>query len=126
RKRHEKQEVEIVRALKRMDIELEKLDIYRLDRGNIDIEMGINVQTYRGEGPKLIAPVLTDILGETVVILSEEVSPFPNSTTYLTFGSAKRYEVTTGVACAAQGGGLVSGDAYTKMEIGKGKYALAI
>src|SRR5690625_1366806 len=126
RKRHEKQEIEIVRALKRMDIELEKLDIYRLDRGNIDIEMGITLQMYRGEGPKLIAPILTNILKETIVVLSEDVSPFPNSTTYITFGSAKRYEVTTGIACAAQGGGLVSGDAYTKMEIGKGKYALAI
>src|SRR5699024_2233139 len=126
RQRHEKQEIQIIRALKQMDIHLEKIDIYRLEKGNIDIEMSIIFNDYHGEGPKLIAPVLTDILNETIVVTEEEISPFPNGVSFLTFGSAKQFEVETGVAIAAKGGGLISGDSFTTMELGQGKYALAI
>lgn len=126
RQRHEKQEIQIIRALKQMDIHLEKIDIYRLEKGSIDIEMSIIFHDYHGEGYKLIAPVLTDILQETIVVTEEEISPFPNGISFLTFGSAKQFEVETGVAVAAKGGGLISGDSFTTMELGKGKYALAI
>lgn len=126
RQRHEKQEIQIVRALKQMDIHLEKIDIYQLEKGNIDIEMSIIFYDYHGEGAKLIAPVLSDILQEIVVVTEEEISPFPNGVSFLTFSSAKRYVVETGVATAAKGGGLVSGDSFTTMEIGRGKYAIAI
>lgn len=126
RVRHERQEVQILRALKQLHIQIEKLDIYQLEKGNIDIEMTLIFYDYHGEGAKLIAPVLSDILKETIVVEEEEISPFPNGISFLTFGSAKQYEVTTGVAVAAKGGGLISGDAYTMMELGKGKYALAI
>ncbi|MBO1004444.1 stage II sporulation protein E [Pseudogracilibacillus auburnensis] len=126
RQRHEKQEIQIVRALKQMDIHLEKIDIYQLEKGTIDIEMSIIFYDYHGEGSKLIAPVLSDILQETIIVKEEEISPFPNGVSFLTFGSARQYTVETGVAVAAKGGGLVSGDSYTTMELGKGKYALAI
>ncbi|MDY0394862.1 SpoIIE family protein phosphatase [Virgibacillus halophilus] len=42
------------------------------------------------------------------------------------FGSAKEFVVQTGIANAAKGGGLISGDSYTTMELGEGKYAMAI
>src|SRR5699024_11782962 len=74
----------------------------------------------------IVAQILTDILYETIIVTDEEISPFPNGVSFLTFGSAKRFEVSTGAASAAKGGGLVSGDAFTMMELGKGKFALAI
>lgn len=126
REHHEKQEAEITHALNNMGIDLERLDIYQLEKGNIDIEMTIAFYQYRGEGVKLIAPVLSDILKEMVVVKEEKPSPFPNGYTYLSFGSAKEFIVETGVANAAKGGGLVSGDSYTTIELGVGKYALAI
>ena len=126
RQRHEKQEIQIIRAMKQLDIHLEKLEIYQLETGNIDISMSVIFYDYHGEGAKIIAPVLTDILDETVVVLEEEISPFPNGISFLTFGSARRFQVETGVALAAKGGGLVSGDSHTIMELGKGKFALAI
>lgn len=126
RVQHEKQEVQIVRAMKQLHIHIEKLDIYQLERGNVDIEMALIFYDYHGEGQKLIAPVLSDILKETIIVLEEEISPFPNGVSFLTFGSAKQFKVETGVAVAAKGGGLISGDSYTTMELGKGKYALAI
>src|SRR5699024_9163945 len=117
REHHEKQEEEIINALKNMGMTLEKLDIYRLEKGNVDIEMTISFYDYHGEGAKLIAPALSDILNEIVVVTHEEVSPFLNGCCYLGFGSAKEYVVSTGVASAGRGGGLISGDSHTTMEL---------
>lgn len=126
RENHELQEEEIVHALKGMGFEIEKLDIYSLDAGNVDIEMTLSFYDYKGEGAKIIAPVLSEILNETIVIKHEEISPFPNGYCYFSFGSAKKFVLDTGVSHAAKDGGLVSGDSYSTMELGAGKYALAI
>lgn len=126
REQHENQEIQIIHALKSIGIELEKLDIYRLDKGNVDIEMTASFYDYHGEGGKLIAPVLSDILNETIVVKQEDISPFPNGYSFLAFGSAKEFTVETGVSHAAKGGGVISGDSYTMMELGAGKYAMAI
>lgn len=126
RENHEQQEVEIVSALDHMGIELEKLDIYSLEKGNVDIEMTLSFYDYHGEGPKLIAPMLSDILKETVIVKNEDISPFPNGYCYLALGSAKKYIIEKGVAHAAKGGGLISGDSYSTIELGAGKYAMAI
>src|SRR5699024_1037359 len=45
---------------------------------------------------------------------------------YLALGSAKKFVVQAGIAHAAKGGGIISGDSYQTMEIDDGKYALAI
>src|SRR5690625_2793954 len=70
REHHEKQEMDIINSLNQLGIELEKLEIYRLEKGNVDIEMAASFDNYHGEGEKLIAPVLSEILEE--VIRSEE------------------------------------------------------
>jgi len=80
----------------------------------------------RGECEKLIAPMLSDILGETIVVHSEECATYPSGQCEVIFRSAKKFTVETGVAHAAKGGGLVSGDSFTTMEIGCGKFAIAI
>src|SRR5690625_1101756 len=126
REHHEKQEMDIINSLNQLGIELEKLEIYRLEKGNVDIEMAASFDNYHGEGEKLIAPVLSEILDEVIVVKQEEVSPFPSGYTFLAFGSAKQYVVETGVASAAKGGGIISGDSYVTMELGAGKYAMAI
>lgn len=126
RQRHEKQELQIIRAMKQLDIHLEKLEIYQLDKGDIDLTMTVVFYEYHGEGAKLIAPVLTDILREPIVVTEEEISPFPNGVSVLTFSSQRKFQVDTGYALAAKGGGLISGDSHTIMELGKGKFALAI
>jgi stage II sporulation protein E len=126
RQHHEQQEVQIIQALKQMGIELEKLDVFQLEKGNIDIEMTVSFYNYHGEASKLIAPALSDILNEMIIVKEEEISPFPNGSCYLAFGSAKEFVIETGVATAAKDGGLISGDSYTTIELGAGKYAMAI
>lgn len=126
RENHEQQEMDIVAALKQMGFEIMKLDIYSLKKGNIDIEMSLSVYEYHGEGQKIIAPLLSDILQESVVVKTEETSPLPNGYCHLCFTSAKNFVVDVGVAHAARGGGFISGDSYSAMELSSGKYALAI
>ena len=126
RQHHDLQETQIIHALKHIGIELEKVDIYQLEKGNVDIEITASFYEYRGEGAKLIAPVLSDILNEMIIVKEEEISPFPNGYSHLAFGSAKEYTIQTGAANAAKGGGLVSGDSFTTIELGAGKFAMAI
>lgn len=126
RENHYLQEEQIFHALQEFGIEVGYVDIYSLEKGNIDIEMSIPYCEGHGECEKLIAPMLSDILGETIVVKREECAVYPNDYCRVAFGSTKTFTVDTGVAYAAKGGGLVSGDSYSMIELATGKYAIAI
>lgn len=126
RETHHKQEDQILEAIQEFGIHIEHVEIYSLEQGNVDIDMTIPYCQGHGECEKLIAPMLSDILGETIVVNTEECSAYPNGFCHVTFRSAKAYAVATGVAHAAKDGGLVSGDSYSMIELGYGKYAIAI
>lgn len=123
---YDEQEAQIVAGLKNLGIEIEKLDIFQLEKGNVDIEIVASFYHYHGEGEKVIAPFLSELLDELIVVKEETISPFPNGYCYLAFHSAKKFVVETGIAHAAKGGGLISGDSFTEMDLGVGKYVLAI
>ncbi|MCM3588555.1 stage II sporulation protein E [Mesobacillus maritimus] len=126
RENHHKQEEQILNALQEFGIHIENVEIYSLEQGNVDIDMTIPYCGGHGECEKLIAPMLSDILGETILVNSEECSTIPTGFCHVTFRSAKAYTVMTGVANAAKDGDLVSGDSYSMIELGGGKYAIAI
>jgi stage II sporulation protein E len=126
RENHHKQEEQILEAIQEFGIHIEQVEIYSLEQGNVDIDMTIPYCGGHGECEKLIAPMLSDILGETILVNSEECSSYPNGFCHVTFRSAKAYAVDTGVAHAAKDGGLVSGDSYSMIELGGGKLAIAI
>lgn len=126
RENHYKQEEVILEALQEFGIQIENVEIYSLEQRNVDIEMTIPYCQGHGECEKLIAPMLSDILGETIVVNKEDCSVYPNGFCHVTFRSAKAFMVETGVAHAAKDGGFLSGDSYSTMELGCGKYAIAI
>ncbi|WP_223596363.1 stage II sporulation protein E [Neobacillus bataviensis] len=126
RENHYKQEEQIMEALQGFGIHIEQVEIYSLEPGNVDIEMSVPFCNGHGECEKLIAPMLSDILAETIIVNKEECATYPNEFCYVTFRSSKAYTVETGVAHAAKDGGLVSGDSYSTIELGFGKYAIAI
>ncbi|MFJ7931971.1 stage II sporulation protein E [Peribacillus sp. NPDC096622] len=126
RKNHHVHEESILEAIQDFGLHIGHVEIYSLEQGNVDIEMSVPYCQGRGECEKLIAPMLSDILGETIVVHSEECATYPSGQCEVIFRSAKKFTVETGVAHAAKGGGLVSGDSYTTMEIGCGKFAIAI
>lgn len=126
RETHEFQEEQIVTELRDIGLEVRHIEIYNLEEGAIDIEMTIPYCEGRGECEKIIAPMLSDILGETIIVTKEEHAPYPNGVCQAAFGSAKDYEIEAGVASTAKGGAWVSGDSHSMIELGSGKYAIAI
>ncbi|MDP4085458.1 MAG: stage II sporulation protein E [Bacillota bacterium] len=126
RENHHKQEEQIMEAISEFGIPIEQVEIYSLEQGGVDIEMTVPFCNGHGECEKLIAPMLSDILGETIIVGLEECQPYSNGICHVTFKSAKAFVVETGVAHAAKDGGFVSGDSYSMIEIGCGKFAIAI
>lgn len=126
REQHFQQEEQIRDALQYFGIEIQQVEIYSLEQGNIDIEMFIPYCNGHGECEKIIAPMLSDILEEQIVVKGEKCAGHPNGFCHVAFGSSKSFRVFTGAAHAAKGGGLVSGDSYSMMELGVGKFAAAI
>lgn len=123
---HELQEEQILTALRDFGIEVNNADIYSLEPGNIDIEINIPFCDGRGESEKIIAPLLSDILNENIVVKNEEHGDSIVDFCLASFGSAQKYTIDTGVTTVAKGGGFLSGDSNTTMELGVGKYAIAI
>lgn len=126
RDNHQKQEEQILESLQEFGIQIEQVEIYSLEQGNVDIDMTIPYCNGHGECEKLIAPMLSDILGETILVNSEECSTVPNGFCHVTFRSAKAYTIDTGVAHAAKDGGFLSGDNYSMINLSGGKHAVAI
>ncbi|MFT4415994.1 stage II sporulation protein E [Fredinandcohnia humi] len=123
---HHVLEEQILDALQAFGIQIGHVDIYSVEQGNVDIEISIPYCNGSGECEKLIAPMLSDILEETILVKKEDCSAYPNGYCHVSLGSAKAYVIDTGVAHAAKGGGLVSGDSYSTIELGVGKHAVAI
>ncbi|MTH55240.1 stage II sporulation protein E [Bacillus mangrovi] len=126
RENHYLLEEQILEALRNFGVEIGHVEIYSLEQGNVDMEMSIPFCQGHGECEKIIAPMLSDILEEQVIVKQEDCGLYPNGFCHVAFGSAKSFKVETGAAHAAKGGGLVSGDSYSMIELGVGKHAIAI
>lgn len=126
RDNHYMQEDMILEALQEFGVQVENVEIYSLEEGNVDIDITIPYCGGHGQCEKIIAPMLSDILGETIVVKSEECGTYPNGFCNGTFRSAKRFTVETGAAFCAKDGGFVSGDSYTSGDLGMSKHAVAI
>ncbi|WNF37068.1 stage II sporulation protein E [Bacillaceae bacterium IKA-2] len=119
------QEEQILDALQDAGVDIGHVEIFQLEDGNVDIEISVSTNEY-GECEKIIAPMLSHILEETIVVKKVEKSYYPNGNTNVSFGSAKQFVIKTGIATVAKGGAWISGDSYSTMEIGYNKYAVAI
>lgn len=120
------QEEQIRNALEELGLSIYSIDIINLDEGNVEIEIIHQYTKGFDECRKIIAPLLSDILGENIAVKSEQFSMRGEGSYTVMFGSAKEYEVETGIAGAAKGGDLLSGDSFSTMELGNGKFAVAI
>ncbi|NEU32557.1 stage II sporulation protein E [bacterium LRH843] len=120
------QEERMLDALRGVGLEIGHIDIYSLEKGSIEIEMSVSTDNGHGQYEKVIAPMLSDLLKETVIVNKDEAHFYPNGYSHVSFGSAKQFVIDTGVAHVAKGGAFVSGDCYSTIELGTGKYAIAI
>lgn len=120
------QEEQIREALEGLGLSIQEIEVINLEEGNVEIELYHHFSKGYDECRKIIAPLLSDILGEHVAVKSERAPGKNGEATLVIFGSAKEYEVETGIAGAAKGGDLLSGDSFSMVELGNGKFAVAI
>ncbi|MGO4698579.1 stage II sporulation protein E [Paenibacillus sp. 2TAB26] len=120
------QEEQIREAVEGLGLSVQGIDIVCLEEGNVDIEVYHTFGQGYDECRKIIAPLLSDILGEHIAVKSEHSPTRSGEPSLVAFGSAKQYEVETGIAGAAKGGDLLSGDSFSMVELGNGKFAVAI
>lgn len=120
------QEEQIRQALEELGLSIQSIDIISLDEGNVEIEIVHQYTQGFDECRKIIAPLLTNILGEHIAVTSEVFSSRGEGFYTVMFGSAKEFEIETGIAGAAKGGELLSGDSFSTVELGNGKFAAAI
>ncbi|HZG87566.1 stage II sporulation protein E [Paenibacillus sp.] len=120
------QEEQISQVLEDMGLTVQRLDIISLEEGNVEIEIVHGFGRGFDECRKMIAPLLSDVLGETIAVRQERWDDPGEGLTTVLFSSAKEYEVETGIACAAKGGEWLSGDSFATMELGNGKFAVAV
>ncbi|OMF25278.1 stage II sporulation protein E [Paenibacillus sp. FSL H8-0548] len=120
------QEEQIREAVEGLGLSVQGIDIVNLEEGNVDIEVYHAFGQGYDECRKIIAPLLSDILGEHIAVKSERLPGRSGEPTLVSFGSAKQYEIETGIAGAAKGGDLLSGDSFSMIELGNGKFAVAI
>lgn len=120
------QEEQIRGALEELGLSILGIDIINLEEGNVEIEIVHQYTKGFDECRKIIAPLLSDILGENIAVKKELFAEQGSGSCTVTFGSAKEYEITTGIAGAAKGGDFLSGDSFSTVELGNGKFAVAL
>ncbi|SDC86516.1 stage II sporulation protein E [Melghirimyces thermohalophilus] len=120
------QEEQIHQALEELGLSIQRVEVINLEEGKVEIEVTLPHSDALDECRKLIAPLLTEIVGEPIAVQRKGVVHERSSGAVVTLGSAQRFEVKTGAAGAAKGGQWLSGDSYCYMNVGSGKYAVAI
>lgn len=119
------QEEQIHQALEELGLSIQRVEVISLEEGKVEIEVTLPHADALDECRKLIAPLLTEIVGEPIAV-HRKMTRGQASGAVVTLGSAQRYEVKTGVAGTAKGGHWLSGDSYCYMNLGTGKYAVAV
>jgi len=125
-KQYDTQEKTILQSLKKLRLPVEAIETYSLEEGNIDIDVDFCFSSYLGEAEKIVAPVLSSILEESIIVDYATISQIPNGVSSFTFRSARKYTVKTGAAMIAQNEANVSGDNYTYVPLSNRKFAIAI
>jgi len=120
------QEKQVTKALEGLGLSVRRVEIHSLEEGKVDIEISQPTCYGRDECAKIVAPMLTEILGENIVVKERHCEAYKDGYCKMCLTSAKAFEIEIGVAGAAKDGKLLSGDSFRTMDLGNGKMALAI
>lgn len=117
-------EEHIVAALEQLGLSIRRVDIISLEEGKVEIEVTQASAMDMNECEKLIGPLLSEIIGENITVAAKQTNGEGALTAV--FRSAKVFHVETAVTSAAKDGKILSGDSYTALDVGNGKFAVAV
>lgn len=118
-------EEHIIAALEQLGLSIRSVDIISLDEGKVEIEVTQTSCGDHDECTKMIAPLLSEIVGENITVAERSCGLYDDYC-LIRFTSAKVFQVQTGVASTSKEGGIPCGDSYTTLDVGNGKYAVAV
>lgn len=122
----EAHEEKVLEALEDFGLAIRHVEIISLEEGNVELELSQPTCLTGDECAKIVAPFLSNVIGETIVVDKKECQFYADGYCKMTLRSCRPYKIDTGIATLAKGGGWVSGDSYQTMEVSSGKYALAL
>ncbi|MFC4767559.1 stage II sporulation protein E [Effusibacillus consociatus] len=114
----------IVASLEQLGLSIRSVDIISLEEGKVEIEVTQTVANDMSECEKLIAPLLSEVIGENITVAEKRTDG--DGCLIAVFRSAKVYHVETAVTSAAKDGKILSGDSFTTLDVGNGKFAVAV
>lgn len=119
------EEEQIIAALEQLGLYVDDVQIISLEPGKVQIEIVQPTEGAHENSARMIAPLLSGILGEHIHV-SEVKVPASGGSCVSVFASARLYQVETAVANVARDGKIVSGDTHTSVDLGNGRHAIAV
>ncbi len=107
-------EDQIMSALEQLGLYVDNVRIVNLDPGKVEIEVTQPTQGAYENSSRVIAPLLSGIVGENISV-SKVMGCAPGPCTSV-FSSACLFQVDTAVASVAKDGRVVSGDTHASMD----------
>lgn len=118
-------EDQILDALEQMGLYVDHVHIVSLEPGKVEVEVTQPSQGSYDNSVRVIAPLLSGIVGENITVTQVFGDDDPGPCTSV-FTSARIYDVETAAATVARDGRLVSGDTYASVDLDNGRFAVAV
>lgn len=118
-------EEQILSALEQLGLYVDHVHIVSLDPGKVEVEVTQPSKGAYEHSVRMIAPLLSGVVGEHITVQQDGELPDSGSCTNV-FTSAPLFEVKTAVSTAARDGKTVSGDSYTNVDLGNGRFAVVV
>lgn len=119
------EEEQIIAALEQLGLYVDDVHIVSLEAGKVEIEITQPTEGAHENSARMIAPLLSGILGEHINVSQVQTNSGGGPCTSV-FASARLFQVNTAVSSAARDGRIVSGDTHTSVDLGNGRHAIAV
>ena len=117
-------EEQILAALEQLGLYVDDVHIVSLEPGKVEIEIAQPTEGAYENSARVIAPLLSGILGENISTTLQKAAPSAPFTH--TFASARLFDVKTAMTGVARDGRTISGDTHAATDLGNGRYAVAV
>ncbi len=97
---HHVQEQQVLDALEGLGLSIRYVEIISLDEGNVDIEISQPMCHGRDECSKVVAPLISEIVGENIMVAKKECEFYSDGYCKMSLCSAKTFKIATGISSA--------------------------
>lgn len=117
-------EEQVLEALQQIGLYVDHVHIVSLDPGKVEVEITQPSPGAYENSVRVIAPLLSGIVGENITV--SEITDDETGPSTSIFSSARLFSVETAVANLARDGKPVSGDSHAAVDLGNGRFAVAV